>query len=99
MTFCVDFSKTEKESHILRISLQISNEIVSSRICNEWFYTPTALQLVGLILRQLINVTMHFKNKHMEAVPFTECGFAVVTDLPTGMQRFHLANIRGSKNG
>jgi len=40
---------------------------------------------------------MYFKNRHIKAVPFTKCGFAVVKDLTTTMQRFHFVHIRESK--
>lgn len=40
---------------------------------------------------------MYFKSRHIKAVLFAKCGFVVVKDLLTTMQRFHFVHIRVKK--
>lgn len=53
------------------------------------------LQLdLNLDFMQLVNVTMNFQNKHIKAVLFVKCGFAITKHLPKTMQRFLSVHIK-----
>lgn len=52
---------------------------------------------LNLVFMQLVNVTMYFKNRHIKAVLFVKCGFAITKHLPKNMQRFHSVHIKVKK--